>query len=172
MEISEVKAVLANLLEQVEQMRGLFPDEDGAIASAVAEAYEALGSEEGEEGEEGKGSKDATTMEVEGFVVRIVHEGDRYGLRGCLVHDHAAPLVEFYDATLRGKEGFAPYGQFVSRYYAETLMAGDYPQGLALDGGVPEWSVSPSGMRSVKRWLGMILCVPGGVQPEQGRGQG
>lgn len=35
-------AVLRNLLDQVQQMRGLFPDEDGAIGRAVDDAKEAL----------------------------------------------------------------------------------------------------------------------------------
>lgn len=36
------KAALGQLLEQVYQMQGMFPDEDGSIARAVADAEEAL----------------------------------------------------------------------------------------------------------------------------------
>lgn len=39
-------AALYGLVEQVEQMRGLFPDEDGAIAAALADAYAALPQDE------------------------------------------------------------------------------------------------------------------------------
>ena len=40
---SELAAALSGLLEQVYQMQGLFDDEDGAIAVAVADAEFALG---------------------------------------------------------------------------------------------------------------------------------
>ena len=40
--IADHKAILGQLLEQVYQMQGMFPDEDGAIARAVADAEEAL----------------------------------------------------------------------------------------------------------------------------------
>lgn len=39
---SDVAAVLRNLLDQVEQMSGMFPDEDGAIKNAVEEAKSVL----------------------------------------------------------------------------------------------------------------------------------
>lgn len=38
------RAALGQLLDQVEQMKGLFPDEDGAIARAMADAEAALNS--------------------------------------------------------------------------------------------------------------------------------
>lgn len=38
----ELAAALGQLLEQVYQMRGLFDDEDGAIARAVQDAEQAL----------------------------------------------------------------------------------------------------------------------------------
>lgn len=36
------RAPLASLLEQVQQMRGLFPDDDGAISRAIRDAELAL----------------------------------------------------------------------------------------------------------------------------------
>jgi hypothetical protein len=45
-------------------------------------------------------------------------------------------------------------GQFVSRYYASTLLDGSgYPTGLCLDGGVAEWAVSANGMAQVLDYI-------------------
>jgi len=95
---------------------------------------------------------------IEGFNVRIVRQGERYGRNDCLVHDDEKPLVEFFDSK-QNLSVFGPYGQFVSRYYCETILAGDYPQGLCLDGGVPAWSISTKGMRSVIQFLQVSLSA-------------
>jgi hypothetical protein len=74
------------------------------------------------------------------FYVRVVFEGERYGLNDCLTHDKADPLIEFYDRAHVGGD-FGPRGQFVSRYYASTLAEHEPGVGLALNGGIPVWSV-------------------------------
>jgi hypothetical protein len=84
------------------------------------------------------------------FNVRIVAMGDLYGLNDCKVHDEVEPMVEFYDD--RYHEGFGERGQFVSRYYASTLL-GHGHTGLCLDGGVPDWSVDTLGMLRVQDYL-------------------
>ena len=81
------------------------------------------------------------------FTVRIIHEGDRYGLNDCLTHDESAPMVEFFDKTYEEAvfqiEGFTPLGQFVSRYYLKTLAKDDGADyGINLHGGVDVWRVS------------------------------
>lgn len=53
--------------------------------------------------------------------------------------DEPQTVVEFYDKTYI--EGFTPLGQFVSRYYYETLVDALY-SGINLDGGVDAWHVS------------------------------
>ena len=73
------------------------------------------------------------------FTVRIIHEGDRYGLRDCLTHDEREPLIEFFDKT--HVEGFTPLGQFISRYYLSTLDK-DEDYSLTLHGDVPAWTVT------------------------------
>lgn len=97
-------------------------------------------------------ARELDMIQVEGFNVRVVEKGQRYGLNDCLIHDQDEPLVEFYDAK-QDVALFGPRGQFVSRYYRSTLMEGEYPQGLALDGGVPQWSMSPAGMHAVKAFV-------------------
>jgi len=42
MNIEDVIPILKNLLYQIEQMKGLFPDEDGTIQEAIDEAEEAI----------------------------------------------------------------------------------------------------------------------------------
>ncbi len=99
------------------------------------------------------------------WCVRIVFEGDNYGLNHCLEHDKDEPLIEFYDmdsgaaAIMRNSgdktEAYLAeeYGQFVSRYYYSTLKMRDRmgngnaltdwsERGLNLHGGVDRWSVS------------------------------
>ena len=59
-------------------------------------------------------------------------------------NDSDRPLVEFYDTTsLRNRD------QFVSRYYAETLLDHDTQFGLNLDGGVEAWTVPSDQMEVV-----------------------
>ena len=87
------------------------------------------------------------------FNVRMVFEGDRYGLNDCLTHDNDKPLVEFYDATQDPRK-FGERGQFVSRYYVETLT--DSPArncyGLTLDGGVDAWALDAESANKAIEW--------------------
>lgn len=86
------------------------------------------------------------------FTLKIIKAGERYGLTGKLIAD--ADMVEFYDQT----HMFTPYGQFVSRYYVDTLLGrdglGGATGGLILDGGVEAWRISPEGMAQVREWVG------------------
>jgi hypothetical protein len=85
------------------------------------------------------------------FGVRVVLQGERYGLDDCLTHGDADPTIEFYDHTYADAPGFGPRGQFVSRYYLRTLLDHGERYGLTLDGGVKEWHVSAA---NVQRALG------------------
>ena len=79
------------------------------------------------------------------FNVAIVRKGDNYGRKKCLTHDKDEPLIEFYDA----RYDFGPEGQFVSRYYAKTLLEGEN-NGLCLDGGFREWDVDAENFEIVR----------------------
>ena len=97
------------------------------------------------------------TVNKRSFNVRLVEQGDKYGLNLSLTHDEAEPLVEFYDASydFDKDESGKVLGQFVSRYYMSTL-AGEYNGtfGLCLDGGsADEWSVDANSMNLVGDWL-------------------
>ncbi len=96
------------------------------------------------------------TVWIEGFNVRIVVKGDAYGRNDCLIHDGDEPLVEFYDAK-QDIATFGPRGQFVSRYYCKTILESDLQTGLQLDGGVPQWSISPTGMRAVREYIRQLV---------------
>ena len=90
---------------------------------------------------------------VSKFNVRVVSKGDKYGLNFCLTHNEDKPLVEFYDARYPHTE----FGQFVSRYYVETILGNDgygsKEGGLSLHGGIPEWTVSAEDMATVRTFL-------------------
>jgi hypothetical protein len=100
------------------------------------------------------------------FRVRLVREGERYGRDDGIVHDAGDPLVEFYDAS-QDPAKFGERGQFVTRYYASTLLHDDgnavVPDwrrhchaGLALDEGVAGWRVDGVVMTQVYRWLASL----------------
>lgn len=58
--------------------------------------------------------------------------------------------VNFYDT----RYDFTEYGQFVTSYYAFTLLeGGDYSRGLSLDAGVETWDVSSENMKEILEWL-------------------
>ena len=95
------------------------------------------------------------------FNVRIVRKGDAYGLRDCLTHDDDKPLVEFYDATVNPAR-FGERGQFVSRYYVDTLTGRDGlgrdlrdGGGLSLCGGVPVWTLDDEAAAQAVEWAAM-----------------
>ncbi len=84
------------------------------------------------------------------FNIRVVRQGDSYGLNDCLIHEGVTPLLEFYDRDYLGPD-FTPLGQFVSRYRIDTLL--DHSGGLALSGSVPKWRISSSEMDSIREAL-------------------
>lgn len=84
------------------------------------------------------------------FYVRIVRNGERYGLDNCLVHDEPEPMVEFYDARALN---CGPLGQFVSRYYLSTLREHPAGVGLNLQGGEPDWQIDARAFGAVQEWL-------------------
>lgn len=86
------------------------------------------------------------------FNVRILRQGESYGLCDCLTHEERKPLVEFYDYRHRNNQEWKR-GQFVSRYYAETILEHDPNNALSLDGGIPAWTVPPASMREILAWL-------------------
>jgi len=98
------------------------------------------------------------------WCVRIVFEGDDYGLNHCLTHDETEPMIEFYDMDSMAAvkmcrsddktEAYLAeeYGQFVGRYYLSSLKFDEIlngktltdwsKHGLNLHGGEDRWSVS------------------------------
>jgi hypothetical protein len=83
------------------------------------------------------------------FVVRILRNGDRYGRDDVLTWDDLRPGVEFYDA----RYDHTPLGQFVSRYYVETILEGAGPSGLDLMGYEASWKIDGQSMQIVRSWL-------------------
>ena len=80
--------------------------------------------------------------------VRVVREGDQYGRGGQLTHRGETPLVEFWDM-----DQFKGIGQFVSRYYLDTIQGTPVGQGLSLNLSVHRWHLSTAGMNTVRKFL-------------------
>ena len=80
------------------------------------------------------------------WAVRIVEQGDKYGLDDCLDND-GKPRVEFYDTRYEHTD----LGQFVSSYFIDTLTSGE--GGLNLDGCEPEWTIHRPCMNRIRDWL-------------------
>jgi hypothetical protein len=97
-----------------------------------------------------------TTARIGPWTVRFVFKGERYGLDNVLLHEQDEPLVEFYDAE-QSLTKFGPLGQFVTRYYLTTLLENRQKHPayapLALDLGIPRWTVSAPHMGLVEHWL-------------------
>lgn len=103
------------------------------------------------------------------FTVRLVERGDQYGLNFCLTHDKLLPMVEFYDTESKAEcydfvgdrleaiaAGAPRLGQFVSRYYVETLMENIATTGgIYLHGGVPRWQIDGDAVREAFQALGL-----------------
>lgn len=82
------------------------------------------------------------------FNVRIVRKGDTYGLNGFYTHDKERNLVEFYDTRYDHTE----YGQFVARYYEDTLLDRDNG-GMWLDYSIASWTVTADNMKEVRDYI-------------------
>ena len=89
--------------------------------------------------------------------IKILRKGDKYGRSNCLTHEDERPLVEFYDALYGPEQGFDEEGQFVGRYYVETILGedgyGSCAGGLCLDGGIPCWNIDAVSMNLVREYL-------------------
>lgn len=98
------------------------------------------------------------------FNVRIVRSGERYGLADKLVHTEGDPLVEFWDATYENDPRFTVgRGQFVARYTLSTLTE-RAPSGLALDMGIPVWTVTAANVAAAVAFAQKVPCTNcGGV---------
>lgn len=83
------------------------------------------------------------------WIIRVVTNGQSYGLNNCLKHDRDDPLVEFHDSRYE----LTDLGQFVSRYYLSTLLKDCEQEGLLLDTGSPNWIISPCCMKRIRDWL-------------------
>lgn len=83
--------------------------------------------------------------------VRLVRQGERYGLYYSLNNDSENTLVEFYDMNI-DKDSF-PIGQFVSRYYLSTLVDASGRNGLSLVGDSDTWKINSICYLQIYDWL-------------------
>jgi hypothetical protein len=104
-----------------------------------------------------------TTITVAGvdgrqFVCRLVRAGERYGRDR--VFELAAseePIVQFFDRNNRFENGDydeRTYGQFTGgSYHARSLLDHESGRALALDLGIPVWTVAAGQMLRVHRLI-------------------
>lgn len=86
---------------------------------------------------------------VDGYAVRLVQFGHRYGVDDSLTNNIGEPLIEFYD---KNAMPFHQRGEFVSRYLLSTLMGHPKEMGLQLEGRVPRRTISSEGLQQVLQW--------------------
>lgn len=85
---------------------------------------------------------------------RLVMAGDRYGLDDCLVagdNGETGPMLEFYDTRYPEMPGWSGRGQFVARFYTDTLDEGGWSGADASLGG-GAWRVSAENMGAARLW--------------------
>lgn len=94
------------------------------------------------------------------FTARMVTLGQGYGLwdgqKWALNHGVDKPMVEFYDRRALGSPHASPHGQFISRYFLETLkesLEERGSNGLLLDTGSPQWNITRPELWSTLRAL-------------------
>lgn len=87
--------------------------------------------------------------------VRIVREGQGYGLEDKVLHTGPEVLVEFFDKRYE----HTPNGQFISRYRADTLLDNktNVYRGIRLEGGVPEWEIGPTHLWVIQAFIIGVL---------------
>jgi hypothetical protein len=83
------------------------------------------------------------------FVCRPLVEGDPYGLDMALTHK-GEPVIEYYDA----RYPHTKYGQFVSRYYLETLQEHFKRKSFGIDlcGHEPDWKIDAIAFARTVHW--------------------
>jgi hypothetical protein len=87
------------------------------------------------------------------FTLHVVAHGESYGVGGVLTNDNSAPLVEVFDATYAGKEGFEEHGQLIGNYFLSTLLGMTPGRGLDVHGGVPAWTIDGEALREARGWM-------------------
>lgn len=86
--IRNLRGALSSVLEQVDQMKGIFPDDDGAIADAIQAGEEALDETEGLEGPVKAGAGGTVFWEAD-----VSLDGGTIGIAPFYAHDHLAAEI-------------------------------------------------------------------------------
>lgn len=100
-----------------------------------------------------------TNLDGRRFRVQIVWDkpagGTTYDEEGNEVPEKFQPIVEFYDMTHANDPKYRSFknGQFVSSYYASTLVEREPHMGLDLYGGEPVWQIDWRSMDMLIDWI-------------------
>lgn len=160
-EASDARAILTDMqIQHIEEWFDSLPAKD-CLAKADAVAHDPSYKEAAPKPDP---LADLTTGK---WRVHLVLPGEHYGRGDVLTYEQedadkhgSLPLVEFYDVS-QDPVRF-PGGQFVSRYYMDTLLGTDSlklgvpirdMRALSLDGNIPAWTVSGDNLKRVADWL-------------------
>lgn len=86
------------------------------------------------------------------FAIRVIGKGDNYGRNRCLTLKEDNQLIEFYDVEGAGKECFDELGQYIERYYIDTIMEID-GYGLNLSADVETWGIEGNNIEKIQQWI-------------------
>ena len=75
------------------------------------------------------------------WVTRIVFQDDP---NWAVISHSDTPIIEFYSVNR--------FGQFVSAYFADTLLE-DWGSGLDLDYGIFSWTINAEHMDDIRQWV-------------------
>lgn len=86
------------------------------------------------------------------FSVRVIRHGDAYGRSRAEIHRRIEPVVEIYDATYAGKNGFEPEGQIICQYGVGAVLEASTEYSLSMDK-YEEWTLTSANLRELQDWL-------------------
>ena len=86
------------------------------------------------------------------FAIRVIEKGDNYGRNRCLILKEDKQLIEFYDVEGAGDEWFDELGQFIERYYIESIMEIEN-YGLNLSANVDVWNIEGANIHKIQQWI-------------------
>lgn len=83
------------------------------------------------------------------FRIALLREGERWG---CTFENVVkAPIVAFFDTSTSLSLHRYPSGQYVTSYYAESIL--ELNNGLILDTDVDSWRLSKRDVDELKKWI-------------------
>ena len=81
------------------------------------------------------------------YKVRVVNQGEHYGLNNVLTHEDETPMIGF-NLVRKGNSDY-----FVSRYYMDTFLGIHHNDGLCLVSGQRDLDLNKFDLAFIRAWL-------------------